>query len=241
MNRRQFKTAVTPIEVRVFRCAFQIALLTTLCVLVLPSCSAQKQRGISSNSTSGSLESVKVDTLMDTAIDDINNGKYEEAKKTLLEALGVEGQKDGSQQSVRVATIYNYLGFVALKTKDYGSALSYFSAELQIAETNNDKKRIGVSLYNLAGPMVMLEKYDDAIPVLIRSVRLQSEDTKNLSYLYHAYYLLIVSYKETGQCKLATQNAEHALELLKSPAFTPEERKTQQSIVEEQLAECVEE
>jgi len=112
--------------------------------------------------------------------------KYEDAREIYQEMLDKAIQ---SNDSVNIASNYEYLGIVDYFKGDYQSAINNYKRSLEINQKGKNSFRISINLANIAEPKMELEQYQEALNLLHAAIKLQ-EKHQYRSVLIYSYYTI---------------------------------------------------
>lgn len=126
-------------------------------------------------------------------------GEYTRALKYFIEALETNILLDNQPW---IANNYGNIGKLYLGLKNYPLAEEYFLKRLTIKEQQKDVIGIVASLYLLGRYNMVQEKYEDAVPPLLRSFKL-ADSIGSLPDLRNAAHELSFAYASLGNFKNA--------------------------------------
>ncbi len=131
--------------------------------------------------------------------------RYDEAEKTLEEALDILSEK---------SSIYNSLGEIKLARSDFDKALSYFKQALEEAKDELERAK---ALTNIGKVHFIRTDYDEALNALTEAERILTElDEKRLLAEVHIFLGAVLrSRGELGKAKLHYKEALKAAEEVK--------------------------
>jgi len=124
----------------------------------------------------GNEHGVVANTLMNSAIDLIKSGLYNDAEKRLLKAFDIFKVVSDST-SKDFGRIYSNLGYLYRKRGDYGRSLSYGKKALEIKLLHYNKDHPSVATYqrNIGKALLALNRKEEAIPYFKEAYRIVNE------------------------------------------------------------------
>lgn len=124
----------------------------------------------------GEEHGVVANTLMNSAIDLMKSGLYNDAEKRLLKAFDIFKVVSDST-SKDFGRIYSNLGYLYRKRGDYGRSLTYGKKALEIKLLHYDKNHPSVATYqrNIGKALLALNRKEEAIPYFMEAYRIVNQ------------------------------------------------------------------
>lgn len=122
-------------------------------------------------------------SYMDLGIQQKNLAKYDEAIKNFHKAEQIIKRNYGSEDA-RLAVPYANMGNIYMSKGDYSKALEYHESALRNfgKDSVRFRNRIKGIEFNLAGTLVQLKRYEDAIDICNKNIMGDDESLKPYYY-----------------------------------------------------------
>ncbi|SMG29682.1 Tetratricopeptide repeat-containing protein [Marivirga sericea] len=136
-----------------------------------------------------------------------------------------------SNDSVKIATNFEYLGIVDCFQEKYQEAISNYQKSLAINEKRDNTFNLSITLGNLAEPKMKLGQYQEALDLLYRAVKLQ-EKHQYKSVLIYSYYTLGEIHTLTQSYDSGLYYYDKSLQMMEETSETREQEKVYRLIAE---------
>ncbi|MFK7807663.1 MAG: tetratricopeptide repeat protein [Saprospiraceae bacterium] len=141
---------------------------------------------------------------------------YGDALESCQKALALKKKMEGEGNAIE--TTLNNMGNTYFGLGDYESALDYYQQSLDVSLKRNDQKWIDRAYYNIANTKFKAQKYQEAIPLALKSL-LFAQERNDLAKRMSRNELLSEIYEAMGDHEKALKYG-HSFNLLKDSIYS---------------------